>query len=96
MTKEMESLDNAEVIGFTGPNGSCQAIGMEGAETGSLCFSNCVVLDKDGSVMIDSGSDRQSSDGDGVELIPFDSAAIRALFDDGEDYLLDTALDMLK
>ena len=96
MTKEMESLDNAEVIGFTGPNGSCQAIGMESAETGSLCFSNCVVLDKDGSVMIDSGSDRQSSDGDGVKLIPFDSAAIRALFDDGEDYLLDTALDMLK
>ena len=46
--------------------------------------------------MIDSGSDRQSSDGDGVKLIPFDSAAIRALFDDGEDYLLDTALDMLK
>jgi carboxyl-terminal processing protease len=96
MTKEMEALDNAAVIGFTGPNGSCQAIGIEGTETGSLCFSNCVVLDKDGSIMIDSGSDRQSSDGDGVQLVPFDSGAIRALFDEGSDYLLDTALEMLK
>ncbi len=96
MTKEMEALDNATVIGFTGPNGSCQAIGIKSTETGRLCFSNCVVLDKDGSIMIDSGTDRQSSDGDGVKLVPFDSEAIEALFGEGRDYLLDTALDMLK
>ena len=95
MTKEMESMDNARVIGFTGPNGSSQAIGVKGVSTGLLSFSNCVVLDKDGSIMIDSGADRQSSDGDGVELIPFDDEAICELFDKGNDYLLEKALEML-
>ncbi|MCQ2490419.1 MAG: S41 family peptidase [Ruminococcus sp.] len=96
MTKEMEALDNATVIGFTGPNGSSQAVGYTTSDTGSLCFSNCVVLDEDGSIMIDSGTDRQSSDGDGVTIIPFDSEAVKALFDNGEDYLLSKALSMLE
>ncbi|MDO4862622.1 MAG: S41 family peptidase [Ruminococcus sp.] len=96
MTKEAESLDNMTVIGFTGPNGSSQAVGMKSAQNGSISFSNCIVLDKDGSIMIDSGTDRQSSDGDGVQIVPFDSEAISALFDSGEDYLLDRALEMLK
>lgn len=95
MTKEMESMDNARVIGFTGPNGSSQAIGVKRVSTGLLSFSNCVVLDKDGSIMIDSGADRQSSNGDGVEIIPFDNSAIRELFDEGDDYLLEKALEML-
>ncbi|MBP5361700.1 MAG: peptidase S41 [Ruminococcus sp.] len=96
MTKEAESLDNMTVIGFTGPNGSSQAVGMKAAQNGSISFSNCIVLDKDGSIMIDSGTDRQCSDGDGVQIVDFDSEAIHALFDSNEDYLLDTALEMLK
>lgn len=95
MTKEMESLDNAVVIGFTGPNGSSQAVGHKEGECGSLSFSNCVVLNENGDIAIDSGIDRQSGDGDGVEIIPFDREAIRALFDEGRDYLMDRALEML-
>lgn len=96
MTKEAESLDNMTVIGFTGPNGSSQAVGMKSARNGSISFSNCIVLDSDGGIMIDSGTDRQSSNGDGVQIVEFDSEAISALFDSGEDYLLNTALEMLE
>lgn len=96
MTKEAEGLENMTVIGFTGPNGSSQAIGVKAAQNGSISFSNCIVLDKDGSILIDSGTDRQSTDGDDVKIVPFDEKAIHVLFNDGNDYLLDTALDILK
>lgn len=96
MTKEAEALGNMTVIGFTSPNGSSQAVGQKRARNGSISFSNCIVLDSDGGIMIDSGTDRQSSDGDGVQIVAFDSEAISALFDSGEDYLLDRALEMLK
>lgn len=96
MTKEMEGLENVTVIGFTEPNGSSQAVGMKAGKCGTLSFSNCVVLDENGEIAIDSGIDRQSGDGDGVKIIPFDGEAIRALFDEGRDYLMDKALEMLE
>ena len=96
MTKEMEGLENVTVIGFTEPNGSSQAVGMEAGKCGTVSFSNCVVLDENGDIAIDSGIDRQSGDGDGVEIIPFDGDAIRALFDEGRDYLMDKAREMLE
>ena len=96
MTKEAEALGNMTVIGFTSPNGSSQAVGQKRAQNGSISFSNCIVLDSDGGIMIDSGTDRQSSDGDGVQIVEFGSEAISAIFDNGEDYLLNKALEMLK
>ena len=96
MTKEAEALDNMTVIGFTGPNGSSQAVGQKSAQNGSVCFSNCIVLDSDGGIMIDSGTDRQSSNGDDVQIVAFNSEAISAIFDSGDDYLLNTALEMLE
>lgn len=96
MVKIMEDMENVTVLGFTEPNGSCQAVNFKIGDFGTLSFSGCVTLDRDGSIFIDSGIDRQSSDGSGVQIIPFDETAIHALFDEHQDYLMDKALEMLK
>ena len=96
MVKIMEDMENVTVLGFTEPNGSCQAVNFKIGDFGTLSFSSCVTLDRDGSIFIDSGIDRQSSDGSGVQIIPFDETAIHALFDEHQDYLMDKALEMLK
>ena len=52
------------------------------------------MLNKDGSVFIDSGTDYQS----GIEVdikVPYDNQALTALFDDGKDYLMDYSLEYL-
>ena len=95
MVKIMEGMENVRIIGFMQPNGSCQAVNFQTADWGTLNFSSCVSLEKDGSIFIDSGIDRQSTDGDGVEIVPFDEAAIRSLFDEHKDYLMEQALQML-
>ena len=96
MVKIMEDMENVTVLGFTEPNGSCQAVNFKIGDFGTLSFSSCVTLDRDGSIFIDSGIDRQSTDGSGVQIIPFDETAIHALFDEHQDYLMDKALEMLK
>ena len=53
-----------------------------------------VNLDEDGRIFIDSGADRQSTNGIDVQ-IPFDQTAIHALFDDGQDYAMQQALAIL-
>ena len=83
MVKIMSDMENVTILGFTQPNGSCQAVNFQSADFGSLSFSGCVTLDQDGSIFIDSGKDRQSTDGDAVQIVPFDAAAIHALFDVG-------------
>ena len=95
MVKIMENMENVRIIGFTEPNGSCQAVNYQSAKYGTLSFSSCVTLDQDGSIFIDAGTDRQSTDGDAVEIIPFDAEAVHALFDENRDYLLEKALAML-
>lgn len=95
MVKAMRGLPNVTVIGFTQPNGSCQAVGGLTLDGGALSFSNCVNNDADGNIFIDSGTDRQSTDDLDVQ-IPFDEQAIRALFDDGEDYAMQQALALIK
>ena len=95
LTHLLRGLENVTVMGFTEPNGSAQAVGGIEMENGSLQFSNCVMLDEDGSIFIDSGKDRQSGS-DADIIVPFDSEAIHALFDEKRDYVLEQALAMLQ
>ena len=88
MTYMMGGYPNVKVVGFTGSNSSCQAVGNAKLEEGSLSFSAVPNLDMDGNVAIDTFTDH-------VGRVPFDEKilfteeAITAIFDRGEDYLLD-------
>ena len=87
MTYIMGSLPNVKVMGFTRSNSSCQAVTGVGLEEGEISFSAVPTLFPDGEIAIDTYSDhvgRTPFD----EKIPFDQEAINAIFDKGEDYLL--------
>ncbi|MBR1693606.1 MAG: peptidase S41 [Lachnospiraceae bacterium] len=85
--KVMRGMEHVTVAGFTKPNGSAQGISVLELESGALSFSASLLLDQEGEVFIDSGTERIG--GNDVDVrIPFDEEAVRALFDDGEDYLL--------
>ncbi len=90
----MQGMENVTVMGFTEPNGSAQGVGAVELESGMLQFSSCLLLDENGDIFIDSGTDFES--GDGVDVkIPFDEEAVKVLFDDGEDYVMKKALEYL-
>ena len=94
ITKIMSGFDNVTVIGFTEPNGSAMGVSRISGEYGSLYLSSSVLLDKDGSIFIDSGKDRQS--GDDLDIkIPFDEEAVRQIFDNDKDYLLEKAKEVI-
>ncbi len=88
----MQGMENVTVMGFTEPNGSGQGIGYAFLESGNLCFSNALMLNKDGSVFVDSGVDRESSNQIDV-VVPFDEEAVRVLFDEDGDYVLEKCLE---
>ncbi len=94
LAKVMSRLDNTTVIGFTGTCGIGQGICKKHLESGELSFSSSVLLNRDGSIFMDAGTDDQSEAELDV-MVPFDEEAIAALFDRDEDYLLDRALEML-
>jgi hypothetical protein len=88
MTYMMGDFPNVKVMGLTRSNSSCQAVTGVKMETGLLMFSAVPNLLPDGEIAIDTYSDhvgRTPFD----EKIPFDEKAITAIFDEGEDYLLD-------
>ena len=91
----MQGMDHITFMGFTRPNGSAQGVGGQHLESGALCFPSVLLLDQNGNVFIDAGTDRNSSDDIDIR-IPFDENAVKALFDDGEDYVLEEALQLLR
>lgn len=94
-TKIMQGMTGITVMGFTESNGSAQGVGMVELESGMLSISAQLLLDRNGDVFVDSGVDRES--GDDVDIIiPFDEEAVRALFDKGEDYVLQKALEYME
>ncbi|MCR5121919.1 MAG: peptidase S41 [Ruminococcus sp.] len=94
ITKVMRGMENVTVMGFTKPAGVGQGVyGIE-LENGSLSYSSAVMLDRDGSIYIDAGVDKLSTDDIDIK-VPFDDGAIHAIFDEDEDYLLDLALEKL-
>lgn len=86
----MDEMDNVTTMGFTKSGGAGQAVNSVALESGSLTFSAIPAMDEDGNIIIDSDTSRII--GIGVdELVPFDEEAVRVLFDDGGDYLLQRA-----
>jgi carboxyl-terminal processing protease len=87
----LSKFENVTIMGFTETNGSGQGISAIELESGSLTFSAVLMLNEDGSVFVDTDASRENA----VKLdvkIPFDENAIKAIFDDGEDYILQQAL----
>lgn len=92
LCKIMSGMENVTIMGFTEPNGSAQGVTSCTLEKGLLGYSGSLILNRDGSVFIDSGTDYES--GDDIDIrVPFDKEAIRALYENGEDYLMDKALE---
>ncbi|MBO5571358.1 MAG: peptidase S41 [Ruminococcus sp.] len=95
LTKVMSQFDNVTVMGFTEPNGSAQGVSSISSESGILILSSSAVLDKDGSIFVDSDESRQS--GDDLDIrIPFDEEAVHEIFDEDNDYIMDKAMEQMK
>ena len=91
MTYLMADFPNVTILGFTGSNSSCQAVTQVGFESGSLSYSAVPDLDENGVPIIDTFADHKSRvpiD----HIIPLTEDAVTAIFDRGEDYVLDYAL----
>ncbi|MCQ2469081.1 MAG: S41 family peptidase [Ruminococcus sp.] len=95
LTMVMREFENTTVMGFTQPNGSAQGVSGIDLKYGSLSCSSSVMLDRNGDIFIDSGTERQASDDIDI-IIPFDEKAAHAIFDDDKDYVMDYALEYLK
>lgn len=95
MTYMMGDFPNVKVIGFTSSNSSCQAVTQVNMEEGGISFSAVPNLFPDGEIAIDTYTDhvgRTPFD----EKIPMDKEAVKAIFDEGEDYLMQYAAESLE
>ena len=90
MTYIMAEYPNVTIMGFTGSNSSCQAVSQIPLKTGELSYSAVPNLDADGDLIIDTRTDHVSR----VPVdhfIPLTEDAIRVIYDEGEDYVLEYA-----
>ncbi|MGN0393785.1 MAG: hypothetical protein ACI4EF_00310, partial [Coprococcus sp.] len=92
LTKLMSEYPNVTVMGFT--HTSCSAQGINGVtfDHGMLSYSAVLLLNEDGTIFIDTDKEREST----VPLdikVPFDENAVKSLFDDNSDYLLECAME---
>lgn len=92
LTMVMQGMENVKVMGFTEPNGSGQGLNGIYLESGDLSFSSALMMNRNGEIYIDSGVDRESGNQIDV-VIPFDAEAVRVLFDEGGDYVLQKCLE---
>lgn len=93
-TALMSELDNVTIMGFTPTNCSGQAIRGVVFSDGVLSFSTVPTLNEDGTIYIDTSSDRIATTPLDVR-IPFDEYAVDAIFNKGEDYIMSYALDYI-
>ncbi len=93
LVEVMQGMPDVTVIGFTEPNGSAQGVGgVQFDNNTMLSFSGSLLLNENGDVSVDSGADYES--GNDIDIrVPFDEQAAKAIFDDGEDYLLLKAIE---
>lgn len=87
----MDKMDNVTIMGFTKSGGSGQAVAGIALESGSLSFSAIPAMDEEGNIIIDSDTSRIIDIGVD-EIIPFDEEAVKVLFDEGGDYVLQKVL----
>ncbi len=86
----MSAHDNVTIMGFTASNCSGQAVRGVTFEDGALQFSSVPTLNADGSIYIDADASRQATVPLDVK-VPFDEKAVTAMFENGEDYLMEYA-----
>ncbi|MBR1598659.1 MAG: hypothetical protein IJ661_07115 [Lachnospiraceae bacterium] len=91
MTNLMSEYPNVTIMGFTKSNCSCQAVTSVSLNGASFTFSAVPAVDAEGTPMIDSGVDHVGKVPIDV-IVPFDEKAVTAIFESGEDYLLDYAV----
>ncbi len=92
LTMVMQGMENVTVMGFTEPNGSGQGLNGISLESGDLHFSSALMMNRNGEIYIDSGVDRES--GNQIDIvIPFDEEAVRVLFEEDGDYVLQKCLE---
>lgn len=92
MVYMMGDYPNVTVMGLTKSNNSCQAVQGMGISTGQFYFSVVPNLTEEGDIAIDTHVDHQSRvpfD----QYIPMTEELINGIFDNGEDFLLDYAVD---
>ena len=91
MTYIMAEYPNVTIMGFTGSNSSCQAVSQIPLKKGELSYSAVPNLDANGDLIIDTRADHVSR----VPVdhfIPLTEEAIRGIYDEGGDYVLEYAL----
>ncbi len=94
LAEVMRGMDNVTVMGFTESNGSAQGVTGYYTDSGLLGISGSLLLDENGDVYIDSGTDMES--GNDIDIrVPFDQTAINVLFNDDEDYLMQKAIEVM-
>ncbi len=92
MTYIMGEYPNVTVMGFTGSNSSCQAVSSIKISTGEVAYAAVPNLDENGEVIIDTFTDHKSR----VHVdcfIPLTQDAVTAIYDKGEDYIIDYVLN---
>lgn len=94
-TQLASEFPNVTIMGFTHSNCSAQGIHAVELESGMLSYSAVLLLKEDGTVFIDTDSSREATVPLDVQ-ISFDEEAVKVLFDQGEDYVLQYAIEYLK
>lgn len=83
----LSRFDNVSVYGFTKSNCSGQGLNGQIKRDYRLGYSSVLILDENQNIFVDA-----DSNGNGMDIlskkIAFDEAAVKVLFDDKEDYLL--------
>ena len=95
MTNQMAEFPNVWIMGFTKSNSSCQAVTEVKLSGGKVSFSAVPNLDENGAVVIDTFADhvgRVPCD----EIVPLTEEVIYGMFLEGEDVLLNHAIQTFK
>lgn len=94
MAAVMGRFDNVTVMGFTKSCGCAQGVTGIAMSSGGVNLSGSLTLNEDGTVWIDAGADMKSGSPLDVR-VPLDEDAVKAIFVDDTDYLLEKALEHL-
>lgn len=93
-TRLASEFPNVTIMGFTHSNCSAQGIHAVKLKSGMVSYSAVLLLNEDGTVFIDTDSSRKATVPLDVQ-IPFNEEAVKILFDQGEDYVLQYAMNYL-
>lgn len=90
----MAKFPNVTIMGITRTNSSSQATDTIMIDCGSIKYAAIPLLNNDGTALIDTDY-RQIGNVPIDVLIPTDEVMIKAIFDEGKDYVLGYAIDYL-